>query len=160
MIQNKGLVLFENKICFDASFCFVQVSENFFSISKENLWQYLVLTGLNGVVVQFRLRQLPRFYTPLNDKIYLASSFNQWRPNDKEFEFDRTTNSLIVDLKDTTNLEFKITRGSWSTTETWADGTERANRKITLVIINRMMYFSYTLFPFMGISNYIGLTDN
>jgi hypothetical protein len=103
-------------------FCF------YFSISY-----ILVFGGLDGVVVQFRLRQLPRFYTPLNDKIYLASSINQWRPDDKEFEFDRTTDSLIVDVKDTRNLEFKITRGSWSTTETWADGTDRANRRITLV---------------------------
>jgi hypothetical protein len=43
------------------------------------------------------------------------------------------TNSLTIDFKNTTNIEFKITRGSWSTTETWADGTARANRKLTLV---------------------------
>jgi hypothetical protein len=98
----------------------------------------LVLTGLDGVVVQFRLRQLPRFYTPLNDKIYLASSFNEWKPDDKQFEFDRTSNTLIVDLKDTRTLEFKITRGSWATTETWADGADRANRKITLVSTFKM----------------------
>ncbi len=43
------------------------------------------------------------------------------------------TNSLIVDFKDASYVEFKITRGSWSTGETWADGTPRANRKLTLV---------------------------
>ncbi len=88
---------------------------------------------MNGVVIQFKLRQLPRFYTPLNDKIYFASSFNQWRANDKQFEFNSLTNSLTIDFKNTTNVEFKITRGTWSTVETWADGKDRANRKLTLV---------------------------
>ncbi|CAM4913752.1 unnamed protein product [Rotaria socialis] len=88
----------------------------------------------NGVTVQFKLRQLPRFYTPLNDKIYLASSYNRWSPNDKQFEFNSLTKSLLVDFQNITNLEFKITRGSWSTAETWQDGTDRTNRKLTLVL--------------------------
>ncbi|CAF0987814.1 unnamed protein product [Rotaria sp. Silwood1] len=91
-----------------------------------------ILSCISGVVVQFKLRQVPRFYTPLNDKIYLASSYNQWSPNDKQFEFDSATNTLIVDFKNTANVEFKLTRGSWSTAETWLDGTMRANRKIAL----------------------------
>ncbi|CAF3338648.1 unnamed protein product [Rotaria socialis] len=86
----------------------------------------------NGVTVQFKLRQLPRFYTPLNDKIYLASSYNRWSPNDKQFEFNSLTKSLLIDFQNITNLEFKITRGSWSTAETWQDGTDRTNRKLTL----------------------------
>ena len=59
---------------------------------------------------------------------------NQWTPNDKQFEFNSVTNSLIIDFKNEINVEFKITRGSWSTAETWADGTPRANRKLTLVL--------------------------
>lgn len=86
------------------------------------------------MTIQFRLKQLPRFYTPLNDKIYFASSYNQWRPNDKLFEFNSVTKTLIVDFQNVTNVEFKLTRGSWSLAETWADGTARANRKISLVI--------------------------
>jgi hypothetical protein len=97
------------------------------------IW-YLVLSCIDSVIVQFKLRELPRFYTPLNDKIYLASSVNQWKPNDKQFEFNSVTNSLIIDFKNQTNVEFKITRGSWATTETWMDGTARANRKLTLVL--------------------------
>ncbi|CAF3821508.1 unnamed protein product [Rotaria magnacalcarata] len=94
----------------------------------------LVSSCTNGVTVQFKLRQLPRFYTPLNDKIYLASSYNRWSPNDKQFEFNSLTKSLLVDFQNITNLEFKITRGSWSAAETWQDGTARANRKLTLVL--------------------------
>ncbi|CAF4429909.1 unnamed protein product [Adineta steineri] len=81
-----------------------------------------ILSCSESVTVQFKLRQLPRFYTPLNDKIYLATSFNQWRPNDPQFEFNSVTKSLIVDFQNLTNVEFKITRGSWATGETWADG--------------------------------------
>jgi len=114
-------------------FCASEKSVKIFSL-REFQW-YLVINCIDGVTVQFKLRELPRFYTPLNDRIYLASSFNQWQPNDKQFEFDHVTNSLIVDFKDTKNIEFKITRGSWSTTETWADGTDRANRRLILVII-------------------------
>lgn len=88
---------------------------------------------MNSVTVQFKLRQLPRFYTPLNDKIYLASSYNQWVPNDEKYQFDPITKMLTVNFQNTANLEFKITRGSWSTTETWQDGTARANRKLALV---------------------------
>ncbi|CAF1365172.1 unnamed protein product [Adineta steineri] len=91
-----------------------------------------ILSCSESVTVQFKLRQLPRFYTPLNDKIYLATSFNQWRPNDPQFEFNSVTKSLIVDFQNLTNVEFKITRGSWATGETWADGTARANRKLSL----------------------------
>lgn len=105
-----------------------------FLVFRKEFWRYLVFYCIDGITVQFKLRDLPRFYTPLNDKIYLASSYNQWRPNDKQFEFDRTTNTLIVDFQGVTNVEFKITRGSWSTTETWADGTSRANRRLILVI--------------------------
>lgn len=87
------------------------------------------------MVVHFNLRQLPRFYTPLDDKIFLAGSFNQWVPNDERYQFDPNTRSLTLDLKGVTSIEFKLTRGSWSTTETWADGSERANRKLSLVCI-------------------------
>lgn len=106
-------------------------------------WQSLrlVLSSLDSVVIQFRLKQTPRFYTPLNEKIYFASSFNQWRPNDKLFEFNSATKTLLIDFQNVTNVEFKLTRGSWSTTETWADGTARANRKISLV--NRRCFFLF-----------------
>ena len=88
-------------------------------------------------MVRFNLRQLPRFYTPLDDKIFLAGSFNQWVPNDDRFQFDSTTQSLTVDLQDMTSIEFKLTRGSWSTTETWADGSERANRRLVVVSMKK-----------------------
>ena len=104
------------------------------SLLISNTYDILVISYVNSVTIHFKLRQLPRFYTPLNDKIYLASSFNQWRSNDKQFEFNHITNSLIVDFKNTKYIEFKITRGSWSTTETWNDGTMRENRKLTLVV--------------------------
>lgn len=93
--------------------------------------------------MRFNLQQSPRFYTPLDDKIYLAGSFNQWVPNDERFQFDPTTKSLTIDLKDMSSIEFKVTRGSWSTTETWADGTERANRK--LIVVRNFSYLSLIL---------------
>lgn len=86
------------------------------------------------MLIQFKLRQLPRFFTPLNDNIFLASSYNQWQPNDKLFQFDSQSKSLTVDIKNISEIEFKVTRGSWSLTEVLADGRQRANRRLTLVI--------------------------
>ncbi|CAF0843009.1 unnamed protein product [Adineta ricciae] len=90
-----------------------------------------LFNSLHCVTVRFNLKQLPRFFTPLNDKIFLAGSFNQWIPNDQRYEFNSITKSLTIDLPQSTTVEFKITRGSWSTAETWGDGTARANRKLT-----------------------------
>ncbi|CAF1199102.1 unnamed protein product [Rotaria sordida] len=117
-MQNKGLHLFSYNI----SIRMIRIIILF----------YTILSYINGRIVQFQIQQLPRFFTPLNDKIYLASSYNQWKPNDKQFEFDSMTKTLIIDFQNITNVEFKITRGSWSTTETWLDGTARANRRLTL----------------------------
>ena len=83
--------------------------------------------------MKFQLQNVPRFYTGLYDKIYFASSVNDWVPNDENYQFDPLTKSLTIDFKNVKYVEFKITRGSWDTTETWADGSSRANRQLRLV---------------------------
>ncbi len=150
-MQNKGLALLSYEISVGmfrsiVLFCASENEWQTLSTISRRIHSSLVLSGANAGIVQFKLRQLPRFYTPMNEKIYFTSSFNQWKPNDKQLEFDRATNSLIVDFKNTTSVEFKITRGSWTTTETWADGTARANRKLILVMSVKMQWTSLGAF--------------
>lgn len=115
----------------------------YFSVRKKVLFSLsnsffaLVYTWTNAVVVKFQLQNMPRFYTPLYDKIYFAGSVNGWVPNDENYQFDPLTKSLTIDFKNVHYVEFKITRGSWDTTETWADGTPRTNRQLRLVRIER-----------------------
>lgn len=66
--------------------------------------------------------------TPEGDTLYLASSWNEWSPNDESYKFTRTsatTATLTLDISqhlgDT--IQFKVTRGSWSNAECLANGS-------------------------------------
>lgn len=64
------------------------------------------------------IEQLPE-YTPQEDSIYLAGSFNDWNPKDQNFRFHKHRDghwqyNFLTPMPD---FEFKITRGSWTTVE-------------------------------------------
>ncbi|MEP6951777.1 MAG: alpha/beta hydrolase-fold protein [Ginsengibacter sp.] len=55
------------------------------------------------------------------DRLFIAGSFNQWNPGDKEFEIDSIKNEITL-LLSTGNYEYKFTRGNWQKVETTANG--------------------------------------
>ncbi len=68
--------------------------------------------------------------TPPDDKIYLAGNFNGWSPGREKFRFQKTTDGkYILNIpRKNHNMEFKVTRGSWNTTEVDQYGSAIPNR--------------------------------
>ncbi len=70
--------------------------------------------------------------TPKDARIYIAGNFNNWETNNEHYrlqrQFDGTYRvSITTDLS---KLEFKFTRGDWSSVEGLASGKARQNRVI------------------------------
>ena len=83
-------------------------------------------------VIEFNLFPVPKYYTPINDFIYLAGTFNNWSPNDSRYCFEKLTHNsyrAIISLP-VGIYQYKITRGSWETAETNRDGSFMANRNL------------------------------
>ena len=70
--------------------------------------------------------------TPDSDNIYLAPDFNGWNPFDNKLIFDKLSDGRPVITVPTQgkNMEYKITRGGWSTAEVNRDGEEIRNRNL------------------------------
>lgn len=82
------------------------------------------------VQIQFEVNQVPKYYTPFNEDIYVSGTFNNWSPN--AHKLTKITNDLFqieLDLSVGTH-QFKFTRGSWSNGECNSDGSFMANRQI------------------------------
>ena len=79
----------------------------------------------------FILHSIPD-YTPTEDPIYIAGNFNNWNPGDADFALQKNDEGqwfiLMPEMNNGSILEFKFTRGDWSTVEKGADGEEIANR--------------------------------
>lgn len=73
---------------------------------------------------------MPKYYTPFNEDIYIAGTFNSWSPNANKLT--RISNSLFrIQLNLATGAhEFKFTRGLWASGECNTDGSMMANRKV------------------------------
>ena len=82
--------------------------------------------------VEFDVDQVPKYYTPLNDDIYVAGNFNNWVPNDPRYKLTEISNGkykAIVSL-DIGYYQYKFTRGSWANVETTLNGLVLADRTI------------------------------
>ncbi len=85
--------------------------------------------------VTLLVRSLPEG-TPRDAVLTLAASLNGWNPAAPGFAFSRQgdgTHRLEIDVRAGTLVEYKITRGSWDTVETAADGSDRPNRRLEVV---------------------------
>ncbi len=84
--------------------------------------------------VTFTLVSIPD-YTPEEDQIYIAGSFNGWNPGDEFYVLEQNDDDLWeITLDGYSNgetIEFKFTRGSWETVEKGPDGEEIDNRTFT-----------------------------
>lgn len=65
------------------------------------------------------------------DSVFLAGNINGWQPDNKNYLFNKA-GQLALDVKQGSNIEFKLTRGSWQKVETGLKGQGIANRQITI----------------------------
>ena len=71
--------------------------------------------------------------TPLISELFLAGNINNWNAGDQNYIFEKTNDQvyeLVLDIA-AGDLEFKITRGSWTSVEGNASGEYRPNRNYT-----------------------------
>jgi hypothetical protein len=71
--------------------------------------------------------------TPKGAQIFVTGSFNNWNPGDIAYlmEYDNITQKYQVDLPlGFGNIEYKFTRGDWTTSETDPCGSEMENRTL------------------------------
>lgn len=71
--------------------------------------------------------------TPLNADIYITGEFNSWDPGDENYKLEHINDTLYyIDLpRGVGELEYKFTRGDWTTVEKDNCGYERENRMLT-----------------------------
>jgi len=103
---------------------------------KRYLFLFLLTFASWSIYAQatFIITSMPD-YTPPEDKIYLAGDINDWNPGDvnnvlqkhEDGFWEITTDSF----PDGMTIEFKFTRGDWSTVEKGPNGEEIANRSFT-----------------------------
>lgn len=91
-------------------------------------WEDLGPTDCDKVVV--RLTHIPK-ETPKDGPIFISGSFNDWKPDHPAARFKKSENGVyMVELpKSDIEIEFKITRGSWTTEEVDENGDRIPNRK-------------------------------
>lgn len=79
--------------------------------------------------------------TPVNDDIYIAGEFNNWDPGDAKYIMNRLGDSMYyIDLpRGTGELEYKFTRGDWTSVEKDACGYEIDNRSLRYGADNRII---------------------
>ena len=78
-----------------------------------------------------RITEIPQYFMPVLDTIYISGDFNLWNPADTNYimtkDFD---GNYIIELSgvDGDVIEFKFTRGDWDRTETLLNGDFLPNR--------------------------------
>ncbi|MDZ7743252.1 MAG: alpha/beta hydrolase-fold protein [Bacteroidota bacterium] len=84
--------------------------------------------------VTFIIDSLPD-YTPMEDVLYIAGSFNGWDPGDPNHAMQKNAQDLweitLDGFSNGETIEFKFTRGSWATVEKGPNGEEIENRSFT-----------------------------
>jgi predicted alpha/beta superfamily hydrolase len=69
---------------------------------------------------------------PFDDDVYIAGSFNGWNPGDASYLLTlNPNNTYSVILNGTGTIEFKFTRGSWTSVEKGSSCEEIGNRSYT-----------------------------
>lgn len=94
-------------------------------------WSDLPLPKSQRVVLI--INNLPK-NTPPNANIFLACNLNSWAPGDNNYVFKKNKNGqyYFTLSRKKLLLEYKITRGNWSTVEVGRNGYDIENRSINL----------------------------
>jgi alpha-glucosidase len=78
-----------------------------------------------------KVKSLPAYHLS-NADVYIAGSFNSWRPHDEKYKLQRNdSGDYFINLKlDKGTYEYKITRGGWDKVETKIGGAGIENRNL------------------------------
>ncbi|NLR94972.1 helix-turn-helix domain-containing protein [Flammeovirga agarivorans] len=103
----------------------VFISENESDTVRIDILGWEDLAGQTTIV----LESLPNS-TPYESKFFVAGNFNNWRPDDLNYQFtlNEEGNYTLTLPSKISSFQFKVTRGSWSTIECLSDGKYRPNR--------------------------------
>ena len=75
--------------------------------------------------------------TPASDKIFIAGNFNTWNPGQTEM-LKQSDGSYSISLNPSAGLvEYKFTRGAWTSVEGNANGQVIPNRTLTMTAKNK-----------------------
>jgi tetratricopeptide (TPR) repeat protein/cell division protein FtsB len=101
---------------------------------KKLLLFHFVLLYCSSLFSQYTVRFIVQQPEPFEDKIYIAGSFNDWIPNDANYQLHPLdAKHFYVDVEvPPGRYEYKFTRGVWSTVEGAATGLDISNRAIEL----------------------------
>ncbi|WP_379136557.1 alpha-amylase family glycosyl hydrolase [Paenibacillus sp. sgz500958] len=72
--------------------------------------------------------------TPSTGPVYVSGTFNSWNAADPAYQLTKGTDgkySITLSLPAGTAVQYKLTRGSWTTVEVNSNGTDIANRTLT-----------------------------
>ncbi|UJF34217.1 carbohydrate binding domain-containing protein [Paenibacillus hexagrammi] len=72
--------------------------------------------------------------TQADADIYLSSNVNTWNTSDPSYKMTKNVDGTYVlklQIPPGTNLEYKLTKGSWDSVEVDASGTDIPNRSLT-----------------------------
>jgi AraC-like DNA-binding protein len=72
--------------------------------------------------------------TPKHDTLYIAGSFNNWKPGDAEYRLHKNNDSTfsITLPKNLKSIQYKITRGTWKSVEGDINGKKREDRSLII----------------------------
>jgi len=89
-----------------------------------------ILTWENLGVYVFVIEEVPE-NTPVDGNIYITGNFNNWKPGDPKYRFDKQEDGTYkyVLKSAPAKLEYKFTRGTWDTVEGGGDGRAIQNRR-------------------------------
>ena len=99
---------------------------------KKLFYILVFLFGFIQAQVKIVITSLPE-NTHLDTKIFMASSLNNWNPNDPEFELkkDKNGNYSIEIPEKSGKIEYKFTQGNWETAEADGKGNSIENKVFT-----------------------------
>ncbi len=98
---------------------------------KKLFYLFVLLNSLAYCQITIQINNLP-ISTPLNSTIYIAGTMNNWSPNDLNYIMQPINNYWQISIPEGIgSLEFKFTRGSWSSVEGNSLGTYLPNRTVT-----------------------------
>ncbi|GAB4338153.1 MAG: hypothetical protein OHK0038_16810 [Flammeovirgaceae bacterium] len=98
---------------------------------KIDSWEDLGLSHLNTFT--FIIHKLPES-TPFDASLFVVGNFNNWNPGDMKYKLRKNESDLyIIDIQtELRELEYKFTRGNWSSVEGRKNGRALPNRKTKL----------------------------
>ena len=103
-------------------------------ISAGIIVSMLTLTAAAQNTVRFNITGLPAA-PPATDTIYITGNFNGWNPKDENYRLQKDAiGSFFIEWQNVepASYEFKFTRGSWDTGETYSKGDELSNRVVNI----------------------------